>query len=123
MDKVSDLSPLSSWSGSQLRLGLMEEGKKETLLEDLKAFTGLFPIYLFRRVRSVLSVLFRILFSGFTLTGQFKVWLSRLFGGVVSDFADCDRRPGEFHLPEAASPYLAQSLHSGEHHRVDHRRI
>src|SRR3990172_5089101 len=75
----SERPPLSLLDGSQLRLGLMEEGKKETLLEDLKAFTGLFPIYLFRRVRSVLSVLFRILFSGFTLTGQFKVWLSRLF--------------------------------------------
>ena len=100
MDKVSDLSPLSSWSGSQLRLGLMEEGKKETLLEDLKAFTGLFPIYLFRRVRSMLSVLFRILFSGFTLTGQFKVWLSRLF----------IRRKGQLAFPFAHATLVGVSL-------------
>lgn len=88
------------WSGSQLRLGLMEEGKKETLFEDLWAFTGLLPLYFFRRARSVLGFLFRAAFSGFSLTGQFKVWLSRLF----------IRRKGQLSFPFAHATLVGVSL-------------
>ena len=101
MDRVVDeRPPLSLLDGSQLRLGLMEEGKKETLFEDLWTFTGLFPIYLFRRVRGVLSVLFRAVFSGFALTEQLKTWLSRLF----------IRRKGQLAFPFAHATLVGVSL-------------
>jgi len=101
MDRVADeRPPLSLLDGSQLRLGLMEEGKKETLFEDLWAFTGLFPTYLFRRVRGVLAVLFRTVFSGFALTEQLKTWLSRLF----------IRRKGQLAFPFAHATLVGVSL-------------
>jgi murein DD-endopeptidase MepM/ murein hydrolase activator NlpD len=78
----------------------MEEGKKETLFEDLWAFTGLLPIYLFRRVRGVLAVLFRAVFSGFTLTEQLKSWLARLF----------IRRKGQLSFPFAHATLVGVSL-------------
>ena len=96
----SERPPLSLLSGSQLRLGLMEEGKKETLLEDLWAFTGLFPAYLFRRVRGVLAFLFRAVFSGFTLTEQLKSRLARLF----------IRRKGQLSFPFAHATLVGVSL-------------
>jgi LysM repeat protein len=100
MDRAEERPPLSLLGGSQLRLGLMEEGKKETLFEDLRAFTGLFPIYLFRRVRSVLAVLFRAVFSGFVLTEQLKSWLARLF----------IRRKGQLSFPVAHATLVGVSL-------------
>ena len=101
MDRVADeRPPLSLLDGSQLRLGLMEEGKKETLFEDLWSFTGLFSTYLFRRVRGVLSVLFRAVFSGFALTEQLKTWLSRLF----------IRRKGQLAFPFAHATLVGVSL-------------
>jgi len=77
MDKT-DL-PSSPFLGGQIKLGLREESKKETLLEDIRSFALGLILYFYRRVFLLLSWLARFVFSGFTLTEQFKFWLSRRF--------------------------------------------
>lgn len=86
--------------GGQLKLGLMEESKKETLLEDTLSFFGGFFSYIFRRVAGLGKAVFSLVFSGFTLTEQFKFWLSRKFV----------RRKGQLSFPFAHATLVGISL-------------
>ncbi|GMR19335.1 MAG: LysM peptidoglycan-binding domain-containing M23 family metallopeptidase [Patescibacteria group bacterium] len=91
--------PLSLLSG-QLKLGLMEEDKKETVWEDLFAFGRDFLFYLSRRTLGALSWLGQFIFSGFTLTSSLKFWLSRKFV----------RRKGQLSFPFAHATLIGVSL-------------
>lgn len=92
--------PPLSLLGGQLKLGLREESKKETLLEDIWSFTKGLILYLYRRISRLLSGLVRFVFSGFTLTEQFKFWLSRKFV----------RRKGQLAFPFAHATLVGLSL-------------
>ena len=98
MDRA-DRPPLS-FLGGQLKLGLREESKKETLLEDIWSFAAGLILYLYRRIFRLLSGLVRFVFSGFTLTEQFKFWLSRKFV----------RRKGQLAFPFAHATLVGVSL-------------
>ena len=91
---------LVSILGGQLRLGLMEESKKETLLEDLVSFLGGLISYVFRRVAGLGKKAAFFVFSGFTLTERFKFWLSRRFV----------RRKGQLTFPFAHVTLVGVSL-------------
>lgn len=75
MDRAE--KPLLSLLGGQLKLGLAEEAKKETLWEDLLAFVRGLVFYLHRRIFTLLSWLPRFVLFGFGLIESFKFWLSR----------------------------------------------
>ncbi|HEB13988.1 MAG TPA: M23 family metallopeptidase [candidate division WWE3 bacterium] len=98
MDRA-DQPPLSSLSG-QLKLGLQEEDKKEALWEDLMAFGRGLLFYLYRRISGLLGIFARFALSGFTLTDQFKFWLSRKFV----------RRKGQLSFPFAHVTLIGVSL-------------
>ncbi len=98
MDRA-DRPPLSLLGG-QLKQGLREEGKKETVLEDLGSFAFGLILYLYRRAFRLLSWLVRFVFSGFTLTEQFKFWLSRRFV----------RRKGQLAFPLTHAALVGLSL-------------
>ncbi|NIT03575.1 peptidoglycan DD-metalloendopeptidase family protein [Candidatus Saccharibacteria bacterium] len=99
MDRAENVPPLSLLSG-QLKLGLQEEDKKETLWEDLFAFGGDLLFYLWRRLFGVLSWFGAFILSGFTLTEQFKFWLSRKFV----------RRRGQLAFPFAHATLIGVSV-------------
>jgi len=86
--------------GGQLKLGLMEESKKETLIEDLVSFGGGLFSYLYRRIAGLGLGLTSFIFSGFTLTEHFKFWLSRRFV----------RRKGQLAFPFAHATLVGVSL-------------
>lgn len=98
MDRAEQ--PPLSLLGGQLKLGLREESKKETLWEDLWSFAVGLILYLYRRIFGLLSGLVRFLFSGFTLSEQFKFWLSRRFV----------RRKGQLAFPFAHATLVSVSL-------------
>ncbi len=98
MDRA-DRPPLSLLGG-QLKLGLREESKKETLGEDIWSFSTGLILYLYRRISRLLSGLVRFVFSGFTLAEQFKFWLSRKFV----------RRKGRLAFPFAHATLVGLSL-------------
>lgn len=91
--------PPSILSG-QLKLGLMEEGKKETLLEEISAFAGAFLVWAKYRLATFLAYFLHFALSGFTLSSQLKFWLSRKFV----------RQKGQLSFPFAHATLVGLSL-------------
>ncbi len=98
MDRAAQ-PPLSLSSG-QLKWGLREESKKETLGEDLLSFGVGLIVYLYHRFSQFFAGLVRFVFSGFALAEQFKFWLSRRFV----------RRKGQLAFPFAHATLVAFSV-------------